>query len=212
MMPRTSSLISAVDSARLPVAVDRWPDITLNCSAICRPCTAIPWACSLIAFARLISGSSFCSESIDRFDGAIYKHRHRDHRPAIIMKRDGDDPGDDYQPEEWLVRVHSQNNDTLYLVLCTLFVIHAQVDEFNEPLWQRTKIKDQGTKYSFATLSFQVYTSAQRPCGRKAQSCASLRHKPSSRLRLPQRSNQPGSRQRHESWRRLRRPWLEAVS
>src|SRR5258706_6331819 len=64
IMPRTSSLISAVDSARCMVAVDRWPDMTLNCSAICRPWTAIAVPCSLSAVALVIKGSSRSSSRL----------------------------------------------------------------------------------------------------------------------------------------------------
>ena len=85
MMPRTSSLISAVDSARFSVAVERCPDITWNCSAICLPWTAMPCACSLIALARLISGSSFSSRRLTDLTARFTNTAIAIIAPAIII-------------------------------------------------------------------------------------------------------------------------------
>src|SRR2546429_821296 len=63
----------------------------------------------------------FLFQTINRFDRAIYKPRDRDHRSGDHDKRDRDDPGDDNQPEQWIVSAHSSKNTVLctwYLVLC----------------------------------------------------------------------------------------------
>src|SRR5262245_20993226 len=124
----------------------------------------------------------FQFQAIHGLEGAVDVNRHRNHRHRNYQKRNGDDCGNDYQPEQWFIRVHRSEQRSLNFVPGTLSS-YCRLCSVN---------KDQRPKYQdLVTLSFRVCMLALRPYGQRAQSYASLRHKLSCLLLPLPRSNPP---------------------